>query len=260
MRHQTRGGFINKDQVCMIQAVCHGAWFSEHHPGSEPHGGHLGQQLQVQGLCHPHLVHRCSSQVFKLTAQDPSGLDAVTHTMHKRHTMHIRGPQRKGNNRSPRASPELVLGSQWLPANGDPNPAEQGAKRNVLGHGNDGSITSWSSLLWQQRGKTRRIWGRTREWSMGTSATTPAPTSSRSSPAATAPSAMTTSSSTAPRGPKTTHRTGSSGSRPVRGERVLFGQAYCDKTQGHQHDLLFEFVIPFLDALQIRTTIEKIFF
>ena len=81
-------------------------------------GGHLGQQLQVQGLCHPHLVHRCSSQVFKLTAQDPSGLDPVTHTMHemhtmhKMHTMHIRAPQRKGNNRSPRASPELVLGSQ----------------------------------------------------------------------------------------------------------------------------------------------------
>ena len=38
----------------MNPAVSHWGWFCGHHRGPAPHGGHLGQQQQVQGLHHPH--------------------------------------------------------------------------------------------------------------------------------------------------------------------------------------------------------------
>jgi len=38
----------------MNPAVSHWGWFCGHHRGPAPHGGHLGQQQQVQGLRHPH--------------------------------------------------------------------------------------------------------------------------------------------------------------------------------------------------------------
>jgi len=68
-----------------------------HHRGPAPHGGHLGQSRASFTLI---IKFRCgllSSQVFKLRAQDPSGLDLVTHKMHK---MHIRGHKEEGIKKS----------------------------------------------------------------------------------------------------------------------------------------------------------------